>query len=207
MNARRRALADELYASSRAHDERQADRLDRWRNVEPETAELLAVLVRATGARRVLEIGTSNGYSTIWLGDAAEAVGGGVVSLDVLAERTATAAENVAAAGLGDVVELRTQDADEALAAFDDGSWDFVFLDAERSAYAGYWPALVRVLAAPGLLAVDNVVSHAAEVADLRALVDADARVTSSLVPIGAGVLLVAPVSAGRRAGATPTAR
>jgi hypothetical protein len=63
------------------------------------------------------------------------------------------------------------------------------------------------VLATPGLLAVDNVVSHAAEVADLRALVDADARVASSLVPIGAGVLLVAPVSAGRRAGATPTAR
>jgi predicted O-methyltransferase YrrM len=206
VNARRRALADELYAAGRAHDERQADRLDRWRNVEPETAELLALLVRAMGARRVLEIGTSNGYSTIWLGDAAEAVGGRVVSLDVLADRTAIAAETVAAAGLGDVVELRTQDARDALAAFDDSSWDFVFLDAERPAYAGYWPALVRVLATPGLLAVDNVVSHAAEVADLRALVQADARVTSSLVPIGAGVLLVAPVSAGRRAGATPTA-
>ena len=192
MNPRRRALADELYAASRAHDEAQPDRLERWRNVEPETAELLDVLVRAMGARRILEIGTSNGYSTIWLGDAAEAVGGSVLSLEVLAERTAVAASHVARAGLREVVELRTVDAGEALGGFDARTWDFVFLDAERSEYAAYWPDLVRVLAAPGLLAVDNVISHAGEVAQFRALVEADERVTSSVVPIGAGVLLVA---------------
>jgi predicted O-methyltransferase YrrM len=61
----------------------------------------------------------------------------------------------------------------------------------ERPAYLDYWPDLVRVLAHPGLLAVDNVLSHADEVADFRALVEADERVTSSLVPIGAGLLLV----------------
>jgi len=61
----RRALADELYAAGRDHDARQADRLARWRNVEPETAALLGVLIRAKQARNVLEIGTSNGYSTI----------------------------------------------------------------------------------------------------------------------------------------------
>jgi predicted O-methyltransferase YrrM len=192
LNAARRALAAELYASGRAHDAAQPDRLARWRNVEPETAELLAVLVRAMGARRVLEIGTSNGYSTVWLADAVEAVGGTVVSLEVLAERTTLAAEHLARAGLAGVVELRTVDAGAALAAFDDATFDLVFLDAERPAYAGYWPDLVRVLAQPGLLVVDNVISHADEVADLRALVQADERVTSSLVPIGAGALLVA---------------
>jgi predicted O-methyltransferase YrrM len=196
VNARRRALADALYAQSRAHDDAQADRLARWRNVEPETASLLGVLVRAIGARRVLEIGTSNGYSTIWLADAAEAVGGRVLSLEMLPERSAAAAQHLRDAGLADVVELRTQDAAEALAHFEAESWDFVFLDAERPAYAGYWPDLVRVLASPGLLAVDNVVSHADEVAEFRALVDFDERVTSSLVPIGAGVLLVAPTRA-----------
>jgi predicted O-methyltransferase YrrM len=195
VNARRRALAESLHAASREHDERQADRLARWRNVEPETASLLGVLVRAMGARRILEIGTSNGYSTLWLGDAAEAVGGRVMSLEVLPERTAVAAENVAAAGLDAVVELRTEDAATALPTFPAAAFDFIFLDAERPAYAGYWPDLARVLASPGLLAVDNVVSHATEVADFRALVDANDRVTSSLVPIGAGVLLVAPTS------------
>jgi predicted O-methyltransferase YrrM len=109
VNPRRRALADSLYAASREHDDAEADRLARWRNVEPETAQLLAVLVRAMGARRILEIGTSNGYSTLWLGDAAEAVGGHVVSLEILPERTAAAAENVAAA-LDGIVELRTEE-------------------------------------------------------------------------------------------------
>jgi predicted O-methyltransferase YrrM len=187
----RRNVATALYEAGRSHDAAQADRLGRWRNVEPETAELLGVLVRAMGAERVLEIGTSNGYSTIWLADAVAAVGGLVVSLEVLAERSALAASHLADAGVRDAVDLRTQDAAAALAAFDDACFDFVFLDAERPAYADYWPDLARVLARPGLLTVDNVLSHADEVAAFRALVDADERVESSLVPIGAGVLLV----------------
>jgi predicted O-methyltransferase YrrM len=154
VNAERRAFAAALYEAGRTHDAAQADRLARWRNVEPETAELLGVLVRAIGARSVLEIGTSNGYSTIWLGDAGAAIAG-----------------------------------------FDDASFDLVFLDAERPAYVAYWPDLVRVLTRPGLLAVDNVLSHAGEVADFRAVVEADERVTSSLVPIGAGLLLVTPTA------------
>ena len=65
----------QILAAARAHDERQPDRHARFRNVEPETAELLGVLIRATGARRILELGGSNGYSTIWLADGAEATG------------------------------------------------------------------------------------------------------------------------------------
>jgi predicted O-methyltransferase YrrM len=79
----------------------------------------------------------------------------------------------------------------QALAAFDDDAFDVVFLDAERPAYPGYWPELVRTLAPGGLLAVDNVLSHAGEVEPFRRLVGADERVTQALVPIGAGVLLV----------------
>jgi predicted O-methyltransferase YrrM len=188
----RRSFADALYVAGRSHDAAQDDRLDRWRNVEPETAEMLGVLVRALAASRVLEIGTSNGYSTLWLGDAVEAVDGIVVSLELLPERTALAAEHVAQAGLSEAVQLRTEDAARALANFDDASFDVVFLDAERPFYVDYWPDLVRVLARPGLLAVDNVLSHADEVADFRALVEADDRVVSSVVAVGAGVLLVA---------------
>jgi predicted O-methyltransferase YrrM len=71
------------------------------------------------------------------------------------------------------------------------GAWDFVFLDAERPAYAGYWPDLVRVLAPRGLLVVDNVISHAAELAEFRELVSTDRRVSDALAPTGAGALLV----------------
>ena len=78
MHETRRRVADELYAVSHEHDRAHADRLERFRNVEPPTAELLGVLIRAAGARRVLELGTSNGYSTLWLADAVDATGGQV---------------------------------------------------------------------------------------------------------------------------------
>jgi predicted O-methyltransferase YrrM len=75
VNAERRAITREVFAAGRAYDARQSDRLGRLRNLEPEPAELLSVIVRATRTRRVLEIGTSNGYSTLWLADAVEATG------------------------------------------------------------------------------------------------------------------------------------
>jgi predicted O-methyltransferase YrrM len=190
MKTERRAIADELLAVSRAHDAAQADRLKRFRNVEPETAELLGVLIRAAGATRIVELGTSNGYSTIWLADAAEATDGAVTSVDVDAERTAMAAANLERAGLS--ADLRTEDAAVTLRDSPDGGWDFVFLDAERPAYAGYWPELPRVLRpAGGLLAIDNVLSHADQVAEVTALIEAEPAVTTALVPIGAGLRLV----------------
>ena len=190
MNAERRAIADDVLAAARAHDAAQSDRLARFRNVEPETAELLGVLVRATRARRVLELGTSNGYSTIWLADAAEATGGALTSVEIDPARTALARANLARAGL--TAELVSGDAAETLRTSGDGAWDVVFLDAERPAYAGYWPELLRVLRPDGgLLAIDNVLSHAAEVAEVTALIAAEPAVTTVLIPIGAGVGLV----------------
>ncbi len=191
MNADRQAFLDELYAAGRAHDEALSDRLQRFRNVEPETAELLGVLVRAMQATRVLEIGTSNGYSTIWLADAAEAVGGSVVSLEVEAERTEMARSNLSDAGVLSFVELRIEDAGDALAGYADETWDLIFLDAERPAYVGYWPDLVRVLRPNGLLVVDNTLSHANQLVEFSELVHDHERVTSTLLTVGAGVLLV----------------
>ena len=190
MNARRRAIADEVLAVARAHDAAQSDRLARFRNVEPETAELLGVLVRATRARRVLELGTSNGYSTIWLADAVEATAGALKSVEIDPARTAMARANLGRAGLA--AELVTGDAAETLRTSADGAWDLVFLDAERPAYAGYWPELVRALRPDGgLLAIDNVLSHAAEVAEVTALIAAEPAVTTVLVPVGASLRLV----------------
>jgi predicted O-methyltransferase YrrM len=192
VNAARRELLTELEAHGREHDAAREDRRDRLRNVEPETAAMISVLVRALRARRLLELGTSNGYSTIWLGDAAEGHGGHVVSVDVDDGRHAQARENIARAGLQDTVELRLEDAGETLAGLPDAACDFIFLDAERPAYVGYWPDLVRVLAAPGLLLVDNAISHAEEMSAFRAVAEDDDRVEVALLAVGAGVLAVA---------------
>ena len=88
-------------------------------------------------------------------------------------------------------MDQRIDDAGAVLADSPDAAWQMVFLDAERPHYVGYWPDLDRVLAPGALLAVDNCTSHAEEVAEFRALIDADARYESVPVPVGAGVLLV----------------
>lgn len=191
MDSELAGLLEDLNQRGREHDELQANRLDRWRNVEPDTARLLAVLIRALAPKRLLELGTSNGYSTIWLADAARAVAGALTSVEIDPARSAQARENLRRAGVLEVVDLRVDDAGAALATGAEGEWDFIFLDAERPAYTEYWRDLVRVLAPGGLLAVDNVTSHAAELAEFCEIVASDDRVMEALAPTGAGALLV----------------
>ncbi len=190
MNEERRRLAQQVFDESRAHDQATPDRLERFRNLEPQTAELLAVLIRACGARRVLELGTSNGYSTIWIADAASANGGEVTSVEIDPARGAMARSNLDRAGLGDIVELRTADAGDVLRESPDRSWDLIFLDAERPAYADYLPELVRTLRGGGVLAVDNVLSHEAELIEFTRLVELERELTQTIVPVGAGLRL-----------------
>jgi predicted O-methyltransferase YrrM len=190
MDAARRRHADTLYAASRAHDDALADRLDRFRNLEPPTAELLGVLIRAMGARRILELGTSNGFSTIWLADGAEATGGSVVSVELAKERTELARANLKGAGLLDRATLLIADAAAVLRDSPDGAWEMIFLDAERPAYPAYLPDLIRTLPPGGLLAVDNVISHEHELVEFTRAIEAEPRLTQTVVPIGAGLRL-----------------
>jgi predicted O-methyltransferase YrrM len=190
MRPERRTIAAEVFAAGREYDAAQGDRLARLRNVDPETAELLGVLVRAMRARRVLEVGTSNGHSTLWLADAAEAVGGQVETLDIDPRRTEQALANLNRAGLSDVVNCRTIGAAQALAEYRDAAWEFVFLDAERPEYSGYWPNLRRTLAPGGMLAIDNAISHESELQSFNRLLGDDGHLTSAVVPIGAGLIV-----------------
>jgi predicted O-methyltransferase YrrM len=182
-----RAFLDELYADGLRHDAAEPDRRRRRRNLEPEAAALLAVVVRAMGATRVLEIGTSNGYSALWLADAVRAAGGRVVSVDVEAQDEARA--NLTRAGLAAQVELVRADGGAVLAGTAAGSRDVVLLDAERGEYAGWWPHPYRVLRRGGLLVIDNVLSHPDEVAPVLALIRAEPGLTSAVVPAGKGQL------------------
>jgi predicted O-methyltransferase YrrM len=190
VNRERRAIADELYEAGRDYDSRQPNRLSRLRNLQPDTAALLAVLVRGTHARRILEIGTSNGYSTLWLTDAAQATDGHVESLDIDPRRSEQARDNLVRAGLDDRATCRTASAAQALTEYPDGAWDLIFLDAERAEYTGYWSNVRRTLAPGGAVAVDNAILHAPDLSGLSRLLDDDPRLTTVLVPIGEGLIV-----------------
>lgn len=191
MKPHRAELLARLWAEGRQFDAGQQDRLDRRRNLEPESAELLNILVRTLAPPAVLELGTSTGFSTIWLADSLEASGGTVLTVDNDAGRAAEATANLGEADLVSGVDQRVADAADVLAEQPDESWEFVFLDAERSEYVSYWPEIDRILSPGGLLVVDNCVSHADQVADFRALVGARTDYRQTLVPVGAGLLFI----------------
>lgn len=137
--------------------------------VSPMHGRLLHVLARARGARRILEIGTLGGYSTVWLARALPP-DGQLVTLEYEAEHAEVARTNLAAAELADVVEVRVGAALDTLADLERAGvepFDLVFIDADKPPYAEYLQAALR-LSAPGTLIVaDNVVRGGA-------IVDAD---------------------------------
>jgi predicted O-methyltransferase YrrM len=129
-------------------------------SVSPAIGRLLHVLARACGARRILEVGTLAGYSTTWLARALPD-DGHLVSLELDPTHAEVARDNLAAAGVGDLVEVRVGPALETLAQLADGStepFDLVFIDADKAPYAEYLEGALR-LARPGTVVVaDNVV-------------------------------------------------
>ena len=185
-------LLTELEQFGRDNDSATAERPRKMLNITRDTGEFLAVLVRAAFARRVLEIGTSNGYSTLWLGSAAQDIGGSVITVENSQYKIDLAAKNFARSGLASTIAQVHDDAGRLLVRSADGVFDFIFLDSERPEYSGWWPHLRRVLRRGGLLVVDNATSHPAEIAPFVALVKADAEFISSLVPVGNGEFLAA---------------
>lgn len=187
------AFLDELHAYGVAHDAAQPDRLLKHRNLEPATADLLTLIVRIARAQRVVEIGTANGYSTIRLADAVGDVDGRVVSIDTGSMEEARknlARADTAQSGLAKRVEFRQQDGGAYLAQLSDGRVDLLFLDAERVEYPRWWPHPVRVLRPGGVLAIDNVLSHAEEVAPFMTLLAREAALVGATVAVGKGLHL-----------------
>lgn len=189
MDSSLKTLLDELAAFGDAHDGDDANRATRMLNITPDTGEFLAVLVKATGARDILEIGTSNGYSTLWLADAAGS-DGAITTLEMAPAKIALARANFARAALTPRITQHEGDAGAILRGLGDAAYDLLFLDSQRSAYVDWWPDLKRVLRPGGLLVVDNATSHAHEMAAFTAAVQADGGFTTSLVPVGKGEFL-----------------
>ena len=187
MNNQLQELLAELEQFGTTNDSATTERSRKMLNITRDTGEFLAVLVRATVARRVLEIGTSNGYSTLWLASAAQAIGGSVTTVEFSDYKIALATKTFARSELASFITSIQDDAGQVLERTADSAFDFIFLDSERPEYPGWWPNLRRVLRPGGLLVVDNATSHPQEMAPFVALVQVDPIFTTSLVPVGNG--------------------
>ncbi len=184
-------LLAELEQLGIDNDERAAARPDKLLNITRDTGIFLNLLARALRARRIVEIGTSNGYSTLWLADAARAVGGRVSTVEHRPAKARLAKANFERAGLTPWITQHLAEAGQCLSDLPDASVDFLFLDAERTEYPDFWMDLQRILVPNGLMVVDNAISHAAEMAPFVAAIGATPGYLTSLVPVGKGELLV----------------
>jgi predicted O-methyltransferase YrrM len=193
-----RTFLSELHASGQAHDESQPDHYKKMLNLEPDTALLMSILVRSSRRRQLLEIGTSNGYSTIWLAWAAAPCGGRVLSIDFNPEKHARADANLHRANLRHVVDLRLGDATEVIPTLA-GPFDFVLFDSFKTMEGIQLGLLLPKLAADVLVLADNALSHSEEMAPYLARVAAQADFDHLVVPVGKGLSVA--YRKGRRSG------
>lgn len=182
---------NELYQGFIKFDSTQVDRLNRYRNIEPESALYLAMQIRIQQSKRILEIGTSTGYSTLWLANAAQETDGQITTLEIDALRTAQAKKYAEELNLDHVIDFIVTDAQDFLQHSSE-VYDFILLDAERNAYLNYWVYLQKMINPKGgVLIVDNVISHASEVKAFIQQVKQDGRFMTTTLSLGAGLFLV----------------
>lgn len=187
MDQRLRELLQEIEERGRENDARATERPRMMLNLEPASAQLISILVRASGVTRALEFGTSNAYSTIWLAWSLSPAGGRIISIDRNPDKHTLARENLLRAGFLDRVELRTGDATEIVRGLD-GPFDLVFLDADRRKFPEVTEILLPKLAQKVLVIADNVLSHPEEIAEYLKLVSSLPDFQHTTVPVGKGL-------------------
>lgn len=174
--------------------------------IAPDQGQFMALLVRLLGARRIIEIGTFTGYSSLAMALALPA-DGRLIACDISAEYTAVAQRYWRQAGVAARIELRLAPATETLralaAAGSAGAFDLVFIDADKESYRDYYELALPLLRAGGLIIVDNVLWNGAVIdagkqdADTRAIrafneaARRDERVDISMIPVGDGLTLL----------------
>lgn len=175
---------------------------DAGMQIGPEQGAFMTLLARLTGAAAAVEVGTFTGYSSICIARGL-AEGGRLLCCDVSEEWTSVAREYWKRAGVADQIELRLGPAAQTLRALPQGtSFDYAFIDADKTGYIEYWDLIVPMIRPGGLILVDNTLSHG-RVVDLRIQDDnvqgirrfnghakADKRVELVLLPIGDGLTM-----------------
>jgi caffeoyl-CoA O-methyltransferase len=158
--------------------------LQRLRQIPSETGQFLAILAASAPEGSVVEIGTSAGYSTMWLSLA----GRQITTFEILPDKAALARETFRTAQIEAFVDLVEGDARDHLAEMNDIA--FGFLDAEKDVYEDCYDLIVPRLVPGGLLVADNVISHREELQPFVDRATSDPRVDAVIVPIGKGELV-----------------
>lgn len=162
---------------------------DFW-NIPRTTGILLNMFVKMMNAKSVLEVGTSNGYSGIWLAKALKETGGRLTTIEYYDKRQSIAVENFKKCGVMDVVRPLQGSACDILEAFDESEkFDFVFIDANKREYVKYFELVKPHLTQKAMIVADNITSHAEKVQTFIDAVDSDKEFQYTIVEVPGGIL------------------
>lgn len=162
---------------------------DFW-NIPRKTGVLLNMFIKMMGAKSALEIGTSNGYSGLWLAKALKETGGRLTTIEYYDKRQSVAIENFKKCGVIDVVRPLQGSACEVIEAFDEREkFDFVFIDANKREYVKYFELIKPHLTPKAMIVADNIISHAEKVQTFIDAVDADEDFQYAIVELPGGIL------------------
>ena len=174
------------------HRKEEMDGFKRLRQIPPQTGRFIALMCAAAPRGACIEIGTSGGYSGMWLSLACRATGKRITTFEVADAKVEIATETFKSAGLDDIVKIVPGDAREHVGEYTDIG--FCFLDAEKDAYDECYELVVPNLVSGGILVADNIISHEKVLKPWAEKVLADKRVDALIVPIGSGELVARKV-------------
>lgn len=182
-------LLCELEKKGADNDATQTDRQFKYLNITRDTGELLYWLVKSGGVKRVLELGTSNGYSTLWLA-AALPNDGQIFTIERSEHKVAEAQANFARAGVEHVIDILVGDVLEQIHNVPH-ELDLVFMDTQRSVYPQLIAPVLARLKPGGVIVVDNAISHASEIESFVDYFEQRDEFTTSLLTVGKGEYLI----------------
>ena len=160
-----------------------------YTNIAPENGQFLSILIRAIQAQNVLEVGTSNGYSTIWVAAALKETGGRLITLEFDPKRAAEAQAHLKEVNLDDIVEIRVGNALDEIPKCDK-IFDFVFLDAQKDEYLCYLNLALPMIRDGGLIVADDTVTMRDEMLDYVEFVFNTPLLDSIDIPLDDGIIL-----------------
>ena len=163
-------------------------RLDRLRQIPAETGKFLALMAAMAPDGTIVEIGTSAGYSTLWLSLSCHDNNRKIRTFEIMEDKIKLARETFHLAGVEDVIELIEGDAKKLLGEVK--KITFCFLDAEKEDYISYYDIILPKMVSGGILIADNVISHQEALEPFVKMAQNDCRVDALVVPIGKGELV-----------------
>jgi len=163
-------------------------RMERLRQIPPETGKFLSILAASAPKGQFIEVGTSAGYSTLWIALACQHIGITLTTFEILKEKADLARETFQMTNLGNIVELIEGDARNYLVNYKNIA--FCFLDAEKEIYEECYNLVIPNMVKGGILVADNAINHYETLKPMLEKALADERVDALIVPIGKGELV-----------------